>query len=149
LGFFTRKKAIIDQAKTYYRKALDHDPEFAPAANNLAWILVETGGSLDEALGLAQTAKRLYPDDPAISDTLGWIYVHREAYVSAIAQFQDALRGAPGHPTIRYHMAVAQHGIGNNSEAMAHLKMALESEQDFPEREQARELLEKLVNMAQ
>jgi hypothetical protein len=42
-------------------------------------------------------------------------------------------------------MAVAQHGIGNNSEAMAHLKMALESEQPFPEEEEARELLEKLV----
>jgi len=144
LGILYQEHDNLDMAKNYYRKALEIDKEFAPAANNLAWILVETGGNLDEALGLAQTAKRLYPDDPAISDTLGWIYVHREAYLSAIAQFQDALRGAPDHPTILYHMAMAQHGYGNDGEARKYLKKAFESEQPFPEREEAEALFETL-----
>ena len=43
---------------------------FAPAANNLAWVLSEHGGDRDRALALAQTAKELAPEDLNLSDTL-------------------------------------------------------------------------------
>jgi len=48
-----------------YRQALEIREDFAPAANNLAWILAEHGGNIDEALGLAQTAKEKMPRDPS------------------------------------------------------------------------------------
>ena len=45
-------------------------PRFAPAANNLAWVLSEHGGDKDRALALAQTAKEQAPEDPHVTDTL-------------------------------------------------------------------------------
>ncbi|MBI1958579.1 MAG: hypothetical protein HYS36_05045 [Candidatus Rokubacteria bacterium] len=46
------------------------NPRFAPAANNLAWVLSEHGSDWDKALTLAQTAKEWAPEDPQVSDTL-------------------------------------------------------------------------------
>jgi tetratricopeptide (TPR) repeat protein len=63
-----------DKAKEYYQKVLKINPKFPPAANNLAYLYAEGGGNIDEALNLAQIAKQQGPDDPHISDTLGWIY---------------------------------------------------------------------------
>jgi tetratricopeptide (TPR) repeat protein len=145
LGILYQHKGELEQAKRYYQKCLDVKQDFAPAANNLAWLLVETGGNIDKALSLAQTAKRLRPDDPSISDTLGWVYVHKNAYGSAIAQFEDALDKMPQNPTVHYHMAVAQHKQGNRQEALESLKNALESKQPFPEKEKAVALREELA----
>jgi len=57
LGTIYQQKGDIKEAESYYRSALEIRKDFAPAANNLAWILAEHGGNIDEALGLAQTAK--------------------------------------------------------------------------------------------
>ena len=53
---------------TLLLKVLALNPRFAPAANNLAWILSEHGGDKDKALTLAQTAKEQAPEDPRVSD---------------------------------------------------------------------------------
>ena len=53
-----------------YEKGLALNPRFAPAANNLAWVLSEHGSDRDKALTLAQTAKEWAPEDPQVSDTL-------------------------------------------------------------------------------
>ena len=53
------------------------NPRSAPAANNLAWILSEHGGDKDRAPALAQTVKGQAPEDPRVSDTLGWILYRR------------------------------------------------------------------------
>ena len=50
---------------------------FAAAANNLAWVLAAHGGDKDKALALAQIATELVPEDPHVSDTLGWILYRR------------------------------------------------------------------------
>jgi len=144
LGMLHQEKNEPEQAKKYYRMCLELKPDFAPAANNLAWIMIETGDNVDKALSLARTAKRLHPDDPGISDTLGWVYVHKNAFASAVAQFEDALNKMPGNPTVRYHLAVARHKQGNRQEALENLQIALKSEQPFPEREKALELEKEL-----
>ena len=56
--------------------------DFAPAANNVAWVLAEHGGNIDEALNWAQVAKEKMPQDPSIMDTLGWIY-YKKACIGA------------------------------------------------------------------
>ena len=47
----------FDLSEKHYRAALDIDPDFAPAANNLAYLLLTQDKNIDEALGLAQQAK--------------------------------------------------------------------------------------------
>ena len=76
-------------------------PRFAPAANNLAWILSEHGGDKDKALALAQTAKELAPEDPQVSDTLGWIFYRRGVHQRALALLKDSAAKLPASPRPR------------------------------------------------
>ena len=64
------KRGDIPKAREHYEKVLALSPRFAPAANNLVWLLSEHGGDKDRALALAQTAKELVPEAPHVSDTL-------------------------------------------------------------------------------
>ena len=47
LGMIYKQQEKYDKAKEIYEEALTIDPEFAPAANSLAWIYAEHGGTID------------------------------------------------------------------------------------------------------
>ena len=75
---YERKNQFKDAVETY-RKILNYSPRFAPAANNLAWLIAEkVNGDLDEALRFAQIAKEILPKQSSVSDTLGWIHFKRK-----------------------------------------------------------------------
>jgi len=95
------------EAIEFYRKALQVQPDFALAANNLAYLLLEHGQDNNSALTLAQTARRGLPDLPNTADTLAWAYYHIGAYSSAIDLLQDAVKKSPANPTYRYHLGLA------------------------------------------
>ncbi|MGM0646731.1 MAG: tetratricopeptide repeat protein, partial [Thermodesulfobacteriota bacterium] len=80
------------------------------------------------------------------SDTLGWALVHKKAYASAIAHFEDALEKLPANPTIHYHMGVAHHRSGNTPEATKHLEKALALNAPFPEQGKTQELLQAITS---
>ena len=62
----------------------------SPVANDLAYFLSETNGDKERALQLAQVAKEAAPDEPHISDTLGWILYQRGIHARAVALLQEA-----------------------------------------------------------
>jgi len=49
-------KGKYDTAEQHYRVALDLEPECAEALNNLAWLMLERGGDLEEAENLSRQA---------------------------------------------------------------------------------------------
>ena len=57
LGMIAEQGQEFDNAKSHYEETLKINPNFAPAANNLAWIISEHDGNLDVALSHAQTAR--------------------------------------------------------------------------------------------
>jgi tetratricopeptide (TPR) repeat protein len=116
-----------DLAETHYRKALEINPDFAPAANNLAYNLAEQGKSLDEALTLAQKAREKLPEDPGVMDTLGWVYTKKGLYDSGIREFQDSLTKLSDNATIHYHLGVAYAGKGDKENARMAFNKALET----------------------
>jgi len=75
-----------------YQKALDIRANSPLAANNLAYLMVETGDNLDTALSLAQTARRGMSESPNAADTLGWVYYQKGIYRSAICLFEQPKR---------------------------------------------------------
>ncbi|HID30483.1 MAG TPA: tetratricopeptide repeat protein, partial [Desulfobacterales bacterium] len=95
------------EARNMYEKALEIDPGFAPAANNLAWMLVKEGEATDLALNLAKKAKARLPDDPVIADTLGLALTTKGLYASAVSELIDAAQKMPQNPTILYHLGLA------------------------------------------
>jgi Flp pilus assembly protein TadD len=56
------------------RRILQSDPDNAMVSNALGYTLADRNEKLDEALQLIERAAALEPDDPAITDSLGWVH---------------------------------------------------------------------------
>ena len=129
-GELYESKQNWEQAKSMYQQALSISPDHPLASNNLAYVMLEQGGNVDVALGMAQTARRGMPDSANAADTLGWAYYHKGVYRSAISQFQEALRlnekmGAPDDATFHYHLGLAYQKANQLSLARQQLEKAL------------------------
>jgi cellulose synthase operon protein C len=119
-----------DQAKNMYQQALGIQPDQPLASNNLAYVILETGGNVDMALAMAQTARRGMPDSANAADTLGWAYYQKGIYQSAISQFQEALRlgerhGEPDDAVVHYHLGMAYEKANQNALARQQLEKAV------------------------
>ena len=144
LGTLLDQTGDLIGAEKAYSKALELDPEFVAAANNLAWLKA-TGPNADlsEALRLALKAKEFSPDDPYIADTLGWIHYKRGAYKLALTQFSMATEKRPDLAAMRYHLALALYADGQIDPAKSELTKCLEMK-NFPEHDDAAKLLNKI-----
>jgi tetratricopeptide (TPR) repeat protein len=126
LGIIYDQRGEADKAEANYRKALTINKDFAPAANNLAWNLLEKGGNIDEALGFAQIAKEQMPKSASVMDTLGWIYYQKGSYLNAIQELQDGLTLEPNNAVINYHLGMTYYKNGQTDDAKAFLEKSLE-----------------------
>ena len=145
-GELYEAKKDWDQAKAMYQQALGIVPDQPLASNNLAAVMLDHGGNVDVAMGLAQTARRGMPDAPFVADTLGWAYYHKDIYQSAISQFQEALRlsekrGDPDDADIHYHLGLAYQKANQNSQARQQLEKAVKLD---PKKDDARKALSEL-----
>jgi len=129
-GELYEAKKNWDQAKAMYQQALSISPDQPLASNNLAYVILQQGGNVDVAMGLAQAARRGMPDSPNAADTLGWAYYQKGIYQSAISQFQEALRlgekrGAPDDSDLHYHLGLAYEKTNQTALARQQLEKAV------------------------
>jgi Flp pilus assembly protein TadD len=143
--------AILDEmtgrsaeAEKAYEKALDVDPQAAVASNNLAWLYATTGRNLDVALQLAQTAKSRLPDEPNVSDTLGWIYLKKNLLTQALPALQESVRHVPTNPEFQFHLGIAHARAGHVEAAREALRQALKLNSTFNGADEARRTLSAL-----
>ncbi len=92
LGELYESQKKFDDAKNMYQKALQIQHDNPAASNNLAYVMLQTGGNVDVAISLAQTARRQMPDNPNAADTLGWAYYQKGLYPTAIDLFKEAVK---------------------------------------------------------
>lgn len=138
------------EATTSYQHILKIKPDFAPAANNLAWLLANSEDpDLGEALRLSMLAKKVLPDNPNITDTLGWIHFKRKSYSLAKTQFELALATDPENSSILFHLALVQSQEQEKQKAIEGLKKALASSDSFQERKEAEDMLAQLQKQNQ
>jgi tetratricopeptide (TPR) repeat protein len=137
-------KGNAAEAREGYEKILKKNPRFAPAANNLAWMLAEKGEDLPRAFLLAQAARDAAPKDPQIADTLGWVLYKQQAYPRAEALFREAAEKLPDNPEVLYHLGMAQKELGKAAEARASLEKSLKVNPSFPGADEARTALASL-----
>lgn len=78
------------------RRILRNEPNNAMVLNALGYTLADRDENLEEALSLIERAAALEPDDPAITDSLGWVHYRlgnldlAETYLrKAYAQYPD------------------------------------------------------------
>lgn len=132
------------EARVAYEYALKLDPGNAVALNNLAFILAEGGGDLDQALTFAQRAKQILPNLHEVSDTLGWIYLKKNLSDEAVRIFQDLAAKEPNNSTYRYHLGVALTQKGDKAAARRELEQALKNNPSRDETVKIRELMAKI-----
>ena len=134
----------IPEAETQYRHVLTLDSHAPIAANNLAWMYVSTNRNIDEALRLAETAHLGLPDEPAVNDTLGWIYLKKNLPEHAIDYLQVSVQNAPNDPASHYHLGMAYLQSGAADKAKKELQVALLSKVPFDGMAEARQALAQL-----
>ncbi|HXA63756.1 MAG TPA: tetratricopeptide repeat protein [Bryobacteraceae bacterium] len=113
------------EAMNGLRHALELRPENAALMNDLAYLLVDSGGNLDEALALAQKAVRAAPEEPEMADTLAWIYVKKNLNESALQILRGLVGKYPDRPNFRYHFGMALLAAGNGASAKREFNSAL------------------------
>ncbi|MBV9340884.1 MAG: tetratricopeptide repeat protein [Acidobacteria bacterium] len=149
LGDLEEQKNDREAAKSAYQSALDAKHDDAMAANNLAYLLLETNGNLDLALQLAQTARRALPRSANVADTLGWAFYQKGAYQSAIAMFQEAIRltaqnNEPDNATFHYHLGLAYAKAEKPVQARQHLERVLKLDPKYTDADSVRKQLAEL-----
>jgi Flp pilus assembly protein TadD len=124
LGALQETQGDKESAMATYKKALAIQPDQPVAANNLSYLMVDTGQNLDVALSLAQVARRALPNSPSTADTLAWIYYQKGNYASARDLLEDALKIEPNNAAMHYHLGMTYTKLSNNSDAITQLKKA-------------------------
>ena len=138
---------IQDSLKNYpaareaYEKALAANPKFGPALNNLAYLYCENLDQVGKAQELAERARQLYPADPSIVDTLGWVFYRKGDFPKALTLLAEAATAAPNEPEIQYHLGMVRYALGQEGAARSALGMAVKSDKNFSGKEKARQNL--------
>ena len=115
------------EAMATYRDALQLKPGSPVLLNNLAFLMADNGGNLDEALSIALMAKRQLPDLNEIEDTIGWIYLKKNLVDSASRVFAELVEKYSTNWMFHYHYAVALERKGDRAGALKELNAALEN----------------------
>jgi tetratricopeptide (TPR) repeat protein len=133
-----------EMARKNYEATIKLNPNDATALNNLAYLLAESNGNLDEALTYATRAKQRMPNFAEVSDTLGWIYLKKNLTDSALDTFKTLVLQAPQNPTYHYHYAMALSQKGDRVNAKKECEAALANRPPRNQESQIRDLLAKL-----
>lgn len=141
LGMLDEQVNQPQQAEQAYIKALAIDPTNGVANNNLASLYTNDPTKLDQALILAQRAKRVLPSVANVNDTLGWIYVNQSVYQLAIPLLQQAVDGQPNTTDFRVHLATALYRSGQKVAARAQLRAAIKLNQALAQQADIQQML--------
>jgi tetratricopeptide (TPR) repeat protein len=147
LGSLLETRNQWEEAESLYKKALEIQPDYALAANNLAYLMLEHGGNVNVALSLAQIGRKGMPDSPNSADTLGWAYYQQGVYNAAIDLFQEAIKsqgeikGSPDNATYHYHLGMAYLKSNNIDMAKKQLQYTLQISPNYSQAGEIKKIL--------
>ena len=115
-----------------YQSALKIDESNVIALNNLAYMIASENP--DQALGLAQKAVQIAPDNAWVQDTLGWVYYRKGNYSAATTYLKAAY---DKDPTARhqFHLAMSCMKTGDQANGARLLEAALRRDPNLPKTE--------------
>jgi Flp pilus assembly protein TadD len=148
LGLLEDKAGNHQAAIEHYRKLLEADPNNVIALNNLAYWLAVDSKQPDEALKLAQQAKEIAPANPAVEDTLGWVFYQKGIYPTAVVHLQEAASKSERDAKTRYHLAMAYLKAGDLEHGEQALKAALRMDPNIAEAKMAAQVLREVEQTA-
>gem|GEM_PF-3434566 len=140
----------LDEAVKEYRLAMDANPDFGVAVNNLAWLLATKKKLPEEAIKLGEPYLKKFPDFAYLFDTVGWAYRLIGEPKKALPLLAHAVKlqiltrdTRPALPRILYHYGEVLFLNGEKAEAKKVLGAALQAPR-FPEYDRAKEIYDKI-----
>ncbi len=141
LAVTSQNAGHTEQAVNAYRKVIELEPDNAAACNNLAFALADEERDLDEALELANRAVRQAPEEPNLQGTLGYVYLKKGMYPSALSLFENLVKRRQGDPGFRINLGKALLATGQKERARAELTAAMSYQPSEQQQKEIQELL--------
>lgn len=98
--FLVRQPAENEQARAFYRRAIERDPRFARAYAGLAMTYAmddrlqpsaATSQAIDRAMQLAESARQIDPDIPEVHWAIGFVHAQGRRHAQAIESLRRAI----------------------------------------------------------
>jgi tetratricopeptide (TPR) repeat protein len=113
-----------DDALVHYRRAVELEPQYAPAYNNLA-VVQRAHGSLDAAVATYRRALAIQPDYPDAHYNLANALLAQNNPREAQEHFEIALRSIPDSAGVRNNLGIALSAQGDTGGAIAAFRNAV------------------------
>jgi tetratricopeptide (TPR) repeat protein len=128
-----------------YRKAIEKDPAFPPALNNLAFTYAEHGGDLDEAQRLIEPLAEKFPEQPSIQDTFAWVLFKKGLYPRSLSVLEAIPPSKRDERTlIGYHYAHALYKNNKETQARAEFEKILPKIEDESRKNEIQQILSEI-----
>ena len=119
----------LKQMEQDLNQLLGIEPDNATALNALGYSLTDRTDRHQEALALIRKALKLKPNDPAILDSMGWVYYNLENYPLALQYLLRAHESFPD-PEIASHLGLVYWKLGKLGAANQVWREALQRDPD-------------------
>jgi tetratricopeptide (TPR) repeat protein len=119
-----------DKAETDLQQALTLSPQQPEVLNYLAYSWADSGKNLDQALEMLQNALAGAPDDPYITDSVGWALYKIGRFTDAVPYLEAAVQQLPADATINDHLGDIYWRVGRKLEAKFQWERALKNSTD-------------------
>ncbi|MGB3496175.1 MAG: tetratricopeptide repeat protein [Elainellaceae cyanobacterium] len=130
LGMALHQQNRLEEAGQWYQRILDHQPDFAPACNNLAVVLRRLGRDADAQVVL-ERAIALNPNAPEAYNNLGNLLMRQGKRHEAQTAYEKAVTLAPDSLDVRLNWANALRDSGQLREAIAQYQEMLQRDPTF------------------
>lgn len=131
-GALADRQKHMDQAESYFRQALDLDPNNAMTLNYLGYMFADKGIRLPEAVKLIRKAVEQEPMNGAYLDSLGWAYFKMGDYEMAEENLRQAVERDQTDPTVHDHLGDLYEKTGRIRLAAAQWEMSVAQYQKTP-----------------
>ena len=112
-------------AKAAYERAYAIAPDQPTVLNQVGYSEIEHRENVEKASAMIAKASNMRPDDPAITDSLGWVLYLQGKTGQAIPLLEKAAAGDPGEAAINEHLGDAYWSDGRIYEARYAWRAAL------------------------
>lgn len=112
----SEKLGNISQLELDLGHIIEKNPKNATALNALGYTLADHTDRLDEALSLIKQAQALAPKDPAIIDSLGWVYYRMGRIEESLKLLEQAYKVFPD-PEVAAHLGEVLWQLGEHDKA--------------------------------
>jgi putative PEP-CTERM system TPR-repeat lipoprotein len=142
LGEFYMTDGALPTAEIHLTKALALRPDYAPALNNLSWVLAQQ--RKPGAVQLARRALDLQPNEPVYLDTLATALASENQLAQALDAQRKAVQIAPADVSLRLRLARLAMLAGDKTLAKSELERVLAASAKGALRDEAAKLLQSM-----